>query len=156
MASDENRALKKAGLRATSCRIALLRELKRRKTPVTHGDLERAESLKDFDRVTLYRTLNVLEERGLLHRVLGLDGVWRHCRHDSHPKGCPGDHIHLVCTNCGKMICLDDQPLPIIKAPDGWTVTGKQCVGYGLCGECIKEDEENVNALHITSYQGAR
>jgi Fur family ferric uptake transcriptional regulator/Fur family zinc uptake transcriptional regulator len=51
-------------------------------------------------------------------------------------KGCPGNHPHFICTACGTMICLLDRTLGRMDVPDGYEVSGKQFVIYGLCAKC--------------------
>lgn len=138
---DEAENLRQAGVRATACRVAVLKELSGREGPVAHRDLECAQSLEEFDRVTLYRTLSTLEEKGLAHRILGTDGAWRYCAHDPNQTGCPGNHGHMECSVCGKMICLTDQPIPNLEIPEGWAIAGKQLLAYGTCPKCSDRKE---------------
>lgn len=135
--------LRAAGLRPTTSRLAVLSTLRNMAVPATHRMLEDWPGLSGFDRVTLYRTLRLLEARGLVHKVLGTDGVWRYCGHGPGGSGCPGNHVHLICTECGKMICLPDQPIPKVTAPEEWIVAGKQFLAYGICKECQKRSEKN-------------
>ena len=66
----------------------------------------------------------------------GIDGVWRFCAHGEGADGCPGDHPHFLCLECGRMFCLADQKMPRVKVPAGVEVEGKQFVVYGRCAEC--------------------
>ncbi len=140
---DEAKNLRQAGVRATACRVAVLKELLAKEGPMAHRDLEDAPSLRDFDRVTLYRTLSTLEESGLAHRILGTDGAWRYCAHDPNQTGCPGNHAHMECSVCGRMVCLIDQPIPNLKLPEGWSISGKQLVAYGVCPDCSERKEQD-------------
>lgn len=111
--------------------------------PIPHSELEKRDKLKGFNRVTLYRTLETLENKKLVHSILGIDGVWYYCLHSSEAKGCPGNHAHFICKVCGKMICLKDQPIPEIKVPEGCQILGKQLLAYGICSECnLKKERE--------------
>jgi Fur family ferric uptake transcriptional regulator/Fur family zinc uptake transcriptional regulator len=88
------------------------------------------------DRVSLYRTLGLLELKGIVHKVLGADSVWRYCAHPPEKTGCPGNHAHFLCLACGEMLCLRDQQIPVVRLPDGYVVEGKQLLAYGLCPDC--------------------
>ena len=79
----------------------------------------------------------------IVHRVQGPDGVWRFCAHDREAEGCPGDHPHFLCLECGRMMCIVDQRMARVKVPDGCEVKGKQMVVYGLCPRCAAEKKEH-------------
>lgn len=127
--------LKAAKLRITAPRIEILELLEEAEHPITHVDL--LSKAPDLDRVTLYRVLDALVEAELVHKVQGTDGVWRFC---AHPKerasDCPGGHPHILCKKCGEMVCLSDQALPHVDAPEGFLVTHKQMVILGVCKRC--------------------
>lgn len=132
-------ALETAGLRPTEIRMEVLDILYRKGEPLTHGEI-RQLSRQELDRVTLYRTLDSLTGKGLVHKVQGVDGAWRYCAHPLKHPGCPGDHPHFLCLKCGRMICLEGQTLPYVNVPEGFHVEGKQLVVYGTCPECRDRD----------------
>jgi Fe2+ or Zn2+ uptake regulation protein/uncharacterized protein (DUF4213/DUF364 family) len=141
--------LKKAGLRRTWTREVVLEALNRVDRPLSHQEIAGEAGLGGIDRVTLYRTLATLQRAGLLHRIQGVDGIWRYRGHDSRPGRCAGNHIHFLCLKCGRMSCLPEQPLPWVKEPDGAEVFGKQLVVYGRCAGCRKQghrEERNGNS----------
>ena len=80
-----------------------------------------------------------LERAGLVHRVQGTDGAWRFCAHRPDQAGCPGNHPHFLCLQCGAMVCLTGQPLPHVDVPPGCSVSGKQFVVFGLCSACREQ-----------------
>lgn len=137
--------LKNAGLRNTRQRKIILELLFSHGAPLSHGEIL---SMLDehLDRVTLYRTLDTLRRAGIVHQVQGTDGVWRFCAHDEMTAGCPGDHPHFLCLECGKMFCLADQRMPHVTVPDGVKVEGKQFVVYGACRECAARNMEEKEA----------
>lgn len=128
--------LRTAGLRRTPARLAALDALHAAGRPLRHAELRAAPGLAGVDEITVYRTLSTLEEKGLLHRVLGLDGAWRYGRNDPAAPGCPGNHAHFLCEACGQMACLPDQPLPRVSPPPGGEVRARSFVAVGRCGPC--------------------
>ena len=100
---DIKATLKLFGLRPTKARILVCEVLMKAGCPVSHGELQADERLKEINRVTLYRTLNALVEAGLVHKVLGVDSCWYFCLHETDQPGCPGDHPHFYCLECGCM-----------------------------------------------------
>ncbi len=138
---NTNQLLNAAGLRSTKARGLVLETLNKANRPLSHQEIAAEPEIGGMDRVTLYRTLTTLNKAGLLHRVQGIDGVWRFRGHRSRSGKCGGDHIHFLCLECGQMSCLPEQPLPWVKEPDGAEVFGKQLVVYGRCAACNKQEE---------------
>lgn len=130
---DAAEALRTAGLRRTPARIVVLSRIEALARPVSHAEL--SADLGDLDDITLYRTLAALEEATLVHRVHGVDGVWRYCAQPRGVPGCPGNHAHFQCTGCGAMSCLVHQPMPRVDVP-GATVEGRHFVVFGRCERC--------------------
>lgn len=133
---DPSHALRQAGLRRTPARVSVLACVESLGRPVTHAELQ---TLLDLDKVTLYRTLDALAEAGLVHRVLGIDGVWRHCAQPE-TQGCPGNHAHFQCTACGAVRCLLDQPMPRVEVTQGATVVARSLLAWGLCPDCAESE----------------
>ena len=128
--------LHSAGLRRTRAREVVLALLRTTGKPLTHHEVAACPEAQGLDRVTVYRTLTALAGAGLVHRVQGVDGVWRFGMHDPVRPGCPGNHAHCLCLVCGTMRCLTDQPMPFVSVPEGWRVDGKQLLLYGRCPQC--------------------
>lgn len=102
--------LKEAGLEVTDHRLRVLLAVGNTAHPSSAPEiLERISLEKDINKVTVYRILDLLVERGVLNR-LGLgEKSRRFClrgaREDEHP--------HFHCTRCDSYICLNvpDPPL---------------------------------------------
>ncbi|MDA0931047.1 MAG: transcriptional repressor [Bacteroidetes bacterium] len=132
--------LNKAGLRSTPARQRILEYLNQHERALALTDLER--DLSDAgDRATLYRTLKSFEDAGVVHKVVGLDGVIRFalcesaCRlHHAHFH----THAHFSCQNCGHLTCLQEIELPRIELPEGYTTDDVQLVFSGTCQHCAK------------------
>lgn len=136
MSTSVPEMLRAAGLRRTPARLAVLSRIEALARPTSHADLSALPDLADVDDITLYRTLATLVETGLLHRVHGIDGVWRYCAQPRGLRGCPGNHAHFLCTSCGTMTCLVSQPMPRVDVPTGAEVQGRHFLVYGRCAAC--------------------
>lgn len=134
--------LRKAGLRRTKAREAVLNLLFEAMRPLSHQEIAIQTEVDRLDRVTLYRTLTTLREAGLVHRVQGVDGIWRFSAHGIDHTGCPGNHPHFLCLRCSAMACLTEQALPWVSVQEGAEVKGKQLVVYGLCPACASMDDK--------------
>ena len=132
--------LRVAGLRRTPARVAVLERIDALARPVSHAELQ--AEIANVDDITLYRTLATLVDAGLVHRVHGTDGVWRYCPQPER-EGCPGNHVHFLCTACGSMRCLVDQPMPRVTVPRGARVHGRHFVVHGCCARCRSKEEES-------------
>ena len=128
--------LRSVSLRITPVRLLVLGQLLRFTRPLSHADLWRRKKVRSFNRVTVYRTLLALQDRGIVHAVQGIDGVWRYCAHAPLQERCPGNHPHFVCRRCRRMSCLLGQSMPYVEVPEGTVVEAKQLVVYGICAEC--------------------
>ncbi|HET7061382.1 MAG TPA: transcriptional repressor [Nitrosospira sp.] len=122
--------------RVTRGRVQVLAMLLEEQRAVSHHELEqRFKGKHRLDRVTLYRVLEWLNERGYIHRVVGDDRVWRF-RANFDLK--PHQHAHFECTRCTRVICLDD-----LKAeydpplPAGYRSQEVELRVRGLCPGCV-------------------
>ena len=128
--------LRETGVRRTPVRETVLNALLDAGTPLSQKDLAATPGLERVNKVTLYRTLEILANAGIAHRVIGIDGEWRFCSHAPEGGRCTGNHPHFLCLNCGRMACLRDQTMPRVNVPEGYAIEGKQLIVYGVCPEC--------------------
>lgn len=134
--------LEKNQLKKTSTRITVLQILKARNSAISQPDLE-AMLGKDVDRVTLYRTLSTFEEKGIIHKVLNLNGTANYalCSSDCKEHEHHDEHLHFNCTNCLNVYCLDELKIPAINLPNGYVSKSVNLIVYGLCKSCNKKTE---------------
>ena len=89
---------------------------------------------------SVYRTVDRLDELGLVQRVDLGDGVSRVERAD--PRG--DHHHHLVCGDCGKVEPFEDtaleQAIAGIAGGRGYEVAAHDVVLRGACGDCRPAD----------------
>ncbi|WP_256004349.1 Fur family transcriptional regulator [Pedobacter deserti] len=130
--------LKTHDLKQTRQRVRVLEELALDKSAVSQPDLEKKLG-KEIDRVTLYRILNTYEDKGILHRVMDLNGTANYaicnaaCTEEHHHD----EHLHFNCTNCKKIYCLD-VTIPAIKIPKGFKTNTISATAYGICDQCYQ------------------
>ncbi len=130
--------LRAAGLRSTSPRVAVLRELETATAPLSHADLVEALEGEGYDRVTIYRNLTDLTEAGLVVRADLGDHVWRFELRDA-GKAHQGHHPHFTCTRCGTVSCLPEEVvrlMPVRGAPKAMTARAVEVHLRGLCDRC--------------------
>lgn len=138
-ASADSR-LRSAGLKRTPVRLSVLDLLADADTPLAAVQIMNALPA-DTDSVTVYRTLNTLTDKNLLHRIRGDDRVWRYAVTDTQATTFRHDHAHFVCDSCGNVECLRDIPLPdklmrqLIPTRQ-YRVTHSEVLVHGQCPRC--------------------
>lgn len=140
MSVEVTQLLKQKGLRNTPVRAKVLELLTSSAAAVSHADLEK-DLADQFDRVTLYRTLNTLEEKHLIHKILSDQGTANyaldHCvleGHDHHHQHAP--HIHFHCEQCGEIQCLNCSDDLVIQMPEGFKASSIEISAKGVCDKC--------------------
>jgi Fur family ferric uptake transcriptional regulator/Fur family peroxide stress response transcriptional regulator len=130
--------LRERGLRATSQRVVMHRLLRDRNRHVSAEVLlsEASERLPGVSLPTVYATLELFENLGIVRRVNGGGGtlLWD-TRADS--------HHHMICRNCGRIEDIDT-PLDLERARRSAARAGFQpdraeVVVSGLCADCARK-----------------
>lgn len=129
--------LKKNKLSVTASREKILHLFLEQTGALAHGDIEKRAGEK-FDRVTVYRTLQVFVEKGIIHTIPTADNsiLYALCKDDCEEGHHHDHHIHFVCTRCHKTYCLDDVVTPEIKLPRGYSAKQVEVVAEGTCKYC--------------------
>lgn len=131
-----NDILRRKHLSVTGSRRKILSLFLDTKDALAHGDIEKKAGEK-FDRVTIYRTLQTFVEKGIIHTIPTSDNSIRYALCKDCEEGHHHDeHVHFVCSNCSKTICLDDVVSPKIDLPEGFVADSVQVVINGLCKDC--------------------
>lgn len=148
-------------MKLTANKIAgILREKGYKLTPQRHAVLKMIASQHDhlspesifkktrqeypgIGRVTIYRTLDILNKLNLLCRVHAPDG----CR--SFMMRRPAEHHHhLVCSGCGQVIDFTDCDLGDLEnrlsEKSGFNIEGHLLELYGKCRDCQESNSVNV------------
>lgn len=129
--------LKKHSFRKTGGRIAVIEAFQRKGHALSHHDLE--QSLNGLtDRVTIYRTLNQFEEKGLIHRVPTQEGIQRFalCQDACSEHEHMDQHVHFNCVKCKQTVCLDEVQVPSIALPPGYELKEMEMSASGICDRC--------------------
>lgn len=98
--------LRKGELKVTTKRLDVLSIISNYEKAIPYSLLQ--SSLKDFDRVTLYRTIQALTESGIIHVAMQDDHETfyalcsSHCNAHQHHH----NHIHFKCTTCNTVSCI--------------------------------------------------
>jgi Fur family ferric uptake transcriptional regulator len=132
---DLKQRLRERNLRITPNRLDLLNSIARFSGAIPHARLQ--ADLKSMDRVTLYRTLNSLLEKGLIHRASAKEQESHYalCEDSCKPEGHQHQHIHFKCDNCEKIFCLPlQQDLELNTG--SFKVNTFEVLATGVCETC--------------------
>ena len=128
--------LDQQGYRSTSPRRAVAQVVANQDKHFTAEDLR--EQLPSLGRATIFRSLKLLVETGVLCRVLLEDGDLHYQL--SHR----GHHHHLLCVECGSsqdlLGCDIEELLQQTSASHGFELSGHWLEVYGRCRSCSTSD----------------
>jgi Fur family ferric uptake transcriptional regulator len=139
--------LRRRGLRWTPQRRQIIEVLAESSGHVTGAEIVERCRERDVATVpsTVYRTLDVLEELGLIRHGHGADG-----REEYHIRP-TGEHGHLYCDRCGRQWELDDthlrQFVSDVELQNRFSVDLSHVTVVGRCADCVAaEPGEPVSA----------
>jgi Fur family ferric uptake transcriptional regulator len=134
MSDLENITLKleARGFRVTPSRRAVIAAALARTGHFTADDL--VTHCREAGRATVFRTIRLLTELGVVCRVLLEDGSMRYLVSQR------GHHHHVVCTGCGAVQDLDQcaikDAIRELSDATGYEVEGHWLELYGRCAAC--------------------
>lgn len=128
--------LKDKGLKATPQRLAVLHVLHESAKYLEIGDIldQTKKLLPKTGLATIYRTLEILENLGLVMRVHFQDGC------HSYAVTSEGHGHHIVCTKCNKIMDFVDCPfenyLDSLSEQTGFKINNHFLQLFGECNDC--------------------
>lgn len=94
------------------------------------------ESQPDISLVTIYRTLELMTDLGILSKINFNDGADRYERN----LGDAGHHHHLICTECGRVVEFLGCAIPLLtrqlEEATGFAIDGHWLKLTGQCAPC--------------------
>lgn len=128
--------LKKNQLSITEPRKTILEMFLNSPGALAHADIEKGNR-ENFDRVTIYRTLQSFLNKGIIHSIPSADNAIRYalckeCTEDHHHD----EHIHFLCRECGNTTCLEEVHIPSVVLPQGFRSERIEMVVSGTCKDC--------------------
>lgn len=121
-----------SGRRVTSPRRAILAAIGRRPAGFTAEEI--SHLVPEVGRATVYRTLRLLLQLGLVCRVMRENGTPRY------RLSRPGHHHHVVCVDCGTVrdfdACTVSALMQELTRQTGFDAVGHWLEVYGRCPAC--------------------
>jgi Fur family ferric uptake transcriptional regulator len=120
----------------TGPRQAILEVLRKHEHPITNKEILAELPDGECDLATVYRSMHLLEEMGMVHRFDFGDGTARFelvAHHDDH-------HHHLVCERCSKIVevtdCFPPEIEERIARAAGFKRVSHRLEFFGICPDC--------------------
>jgi len=97
--------LKKRNLKATTARLGLLTKMEGNGSAMSYSAIQAA--LNPIDRVTLYRTIESLKEKGIIHKAFqeNSEVYYALCSNRCEENHHHHDHVHFKCLKCNTISC---------------------------------------------------
>lgn len=134
--------LQSHGLEPTPLREAVFKSIGQESKPLSAVEIiVSIRRRRSINKVTLYRILDLLVEKGLVKRLSAGDRAFRYGMGENrhHP-----NHPHFLCTECGVMECLDHKFLPVDI--EKYRNKGRRIIKHvdvrfdGICERCAQVD----------------
>ena len=139
---DLQKQLNQQGMRLTQPRQIVMTILKETGRPLSPQVIHQraVQTDKNVSLVSVYRTLDLLNELNLVCRVHGQDDC------HGYVLSSPGHHHHLVCRNCRKTVEFTgttdmEQFIEAIQEQTGFLIDGHLLQLFGLCPDCQVKDK---------------
>ena len=94
------------------------------------------DDLEQFDRITLYRTLKLFQDQGIIH-VVNSGNVKKYamCKSECSSEMHHHDHVHFTCDKCQQTECIESNPLELKLV--GYKINELEINVNGLCKNCL-------------------
>ncbi len=132
--------LESRGITTTPLREAVLSSIGDVDRPLAAVEIMASvRSRMSINKVTFYRIIDLLVDKGLVRRLSAGDRAFRYGIGETphHP-----EHPHFVCTRCGDMECLGPEMLPAgiknLQTGDKRIIKHVDVRFEGICENCVK------------------
>jgi Fur family ferric uptake transcriptional regulator len=132
--------LRREARKITGPRQAILEALHRNLRLMTRKEIFAQLARQDCNLATVYRSVRLLEELGLVKRYDFGDGI---ARYELKAPDDSGHHHHLVCARCASVvktdICIPPEIEERIARESGYCAISHRLEFFGLCPQCAEK-----------------
>jgi len=129
--------LRRSARKITGPRQAILGLLRSQSHPLSIKEISIALPQRQCDLATIYRSIHLLEQMGMVKKFDFGDGT---ARFELLEEGDDGHHHHLVCTRCAGIVELDECSMreleDRIAAHNGFRAVTHKLEFFGICPAC--------------------
>lgn len=145
--ADIEKFLHSSGYKLTAQRQAILDIIRDEKVKHLCTEEIYEKVKKSFPKIglaTVYRTMQLFEKLGLVHRIMADDGCMRFQLIDPQKK----HQYHLVCEVCGEEMDVDEDMLSTFEekllSKTGFTVNDRKVQFFGVCKKCADKKTNEI------------
>lgn len=127
--------LKSKKIRITDFRLTLLTIFNAKNQAITLNHIE--NELKNFDRITLYRTLKTFKEKGVIHEIAYPNEMklYALCETNCSASTHSHQHVHFHCKKCESVLCVALDSFPALNLK-GYRTDQIEIQLTGICINC--------------------
>jgi Fur family transcriptional regulator, ferric uptake regulator len=135
MEDETTTLLDKISLRKTPARVELLALFLKSSKAFSLSDIEELVG-NNYDRSTIFRTLEVLAKHLILEKFIDKKGVNVYIFHHNHTNCSHNNHFHFKCENCQNITALPDLPENYMAVLGKHNVKSLNLMIEGTCENC--------------------
>lgn len=129
-----SKRLSKKGIRSTEFREQLLNIFESNNAAIDMMSIEK--ELKEFDRITLYRTIKTFLEKGILHEInIGGSKKYALCASECEEHHHHHNHVHFHCKKCNDTSCIEADEQLKLNLPE-YRIHDIEIQLTGICPKC--------------------
>lgn len=131
----ETSLLDKKGISVTPIRLLVLQSFLKYSRAFSLKELE--EKLFFSERATIFRTLQLLESKGILHEIISSNAIKSYalcvgCENETHND----QHAHLKCKKCEAVFCIPLDTSTLVSSVTAYHIDDIQVFANGICADC--------------------
>jgi Fur family ferric uptake transcriptional regulator len=122
-------------IRLTTMRILIYEYLETVTAALSLSEIEKF--FHKADKVTIYRTLQTFQEKGLVHKILDESiAKYRLCAEVCTQENHNDRHLHFYCKKCHETTCREEIIFPQ-KTESSLQIDEIQILAKGICDKCL-------------------
>lgn len=125
----------KKNIRSTTFRKEILAVFEAQDHAITLKEIE--DALGKHDRITLYRTMKLFLENGVIHEIAlpNEDKSYAMCEEECSDEAHQHEHLHFKCEVCERVYCIELAHPPKFEL-DNFIIKSTEINLKGICDNC--------------------
>ena len=135
---DIENFLNRKGVKPTSNRILVAKELMKVSHPVSLADLEILLGFS-MEKASIFRVLELFSAKEIVHVIEDGSRSFKYelCYNKTHHT-ISDQHVHFYCERCKKTYCFESEHIPLVNIPEVFYPHAINYMIKGICPKCSK------------------